>query len=175
VVVLPLDKSPSLSAHNDKLNERDPLGLFWRTCPSDELQGRVLGEDVIGEDLTIQKTEVIYLQDPYGEGLATVFQKSFPRTTVLKPFTVDDAGVIVDLAKLATDADAEDPDAVLVIAVQASDTIAILKELVKHPIKSKKFFFTDGSKDTSKLLDPALPADVKAIIQAAEGTAPAAP
>jgi len=175
VIISPSATSPSLSAPNDKLDEKDALGLFWRTCPSDELQGKVLGGE-IGNDATIAKVDVIYLQDPYGEGLATVFQATFPRTTVLKPFTIDtDSGLINDLTKIASAANADKPDAVLVIAVQASDTVAILKELAKLPIKEKKFFFTDGSKDASKLLDPKLPPDVQSIILASEGTAPAAP
>lgn len=37
------------------------------------------------------------------------------------------------------------------------------------------FYFTDGSKDDTKLLDPSLPDAVKALIQQSRGTAPARP
>jgi ABC-type branched-subunit amino acid transport system substrate-binding protein len=149
--------------------------MFWRTCPSDELQGAVLGETVLGLDREILRATVLYLQDPYGEGLASVFASKFPRETSLVPFLPFTPGD--DLSGYIEQVDATNPDAVLIIAVQGSDTIALLKAMVGNTsLTSKKFFFTDGSKDASKLLeDPTLPDEVKAIIQGAKGTAPAAP
>ena len=38
-------------------------GLFWRTCPSDVLQGAVMAQNVIGVDLAITKLAVVYVSD----------------------------------------------------------------------------------------------------------------
>ena len=46
----------------------DDNDLYFRTAPSDILQGQVLGEIII-EDGN-QTVGILALQDPYGEGLA---------------------------------------------------------------------------------------------------------
>ncbi len=68
----------------DRLDPKAPYGLFWRTCPTDLLQGEVLAKDVIPIDL---KVTIVYLQDTYGEGLANVFNENRTEgTTTLVPF-----------------------------------------------------------------------------------------
>jgi branched-chain amino acid transport system substrate-binding protein len=171
-ILSPSATSPALTKQPDRLDPADPYGLFWRTCPSDELQGSVLATKVIGLDTTIQKVAVIYVQDPYGEGLSQVFANTYglDRTTLV-PY--DFGG---DFAVVREATEAASPDAVLVIAVVATDTVAILDELAKSPtLAQKQYFFTDGAKDKATLLDPKLPAEVKAMIAGAKGTAPARP
>lgn len=178
VIISPSATSPSLTKQPDKLDPGDVAGLFWRTCPSDELQGRVLATSVVPPGI---KVAVIYLQDAYGEGLSTVFQETYkttmgpmmePSTTAAFPFDSK-----TDLKGLAASVAAEAPGALLIISVQAVDAIAIMKELALTAIAQTKplFFFTDGSKDNSKLLDPTLPGAVIEMIQGAKGTAPARP
>lgn len=53
------------------LTEYDDGDLYFRTAPSDFLQGQVLAELVIEDSLT---AGVIFRQEPYGEGLAERFQ-----------------------------------------------------------------------------------------------------
>jgi ABC-type branched-subunit amino acid transport system substrate-binding protein len=174
VIISPSATSPSLSAPIDKLAETDPLGMFWRTCPSDELQGAVLGKYVLGMDLAIQNATVLYLQDPYGEGLATVFAAEFPGNTELVPFQPFTPGD--DLSSYVQQVAATNPDAILVIAVQGADTVALLEAMSTVPaLQTTKFFFTDGSKDEGTLLNMDLPDLVKAMIQGSKGTAPAKP
>ncbi len=129
------------------------------------------------------KVAVIYLKDPYGEGLSSVFQETYkttmgpmmePSLAVAFPFDAS-----TDKMTLAASVAAEAPGAVLIISVQAVDAIAIMKELAKTSIAQAMpmppFFFTDGSKDNSKLLDATLPPEVIAMIQGSKGTAPARP
>ncbi|NUQ76754.1 MAG: ABC transporter substrate-binding protein [Polyangiaceae bacterium] len=177
VIISPSATSPALTKQPDRLNPIDPHGLLWRTCPNDELQGNVLATNVIPQ---AQKVAVIYVQDAYGEGLFTVFKQKYeaggdpamPGSVVSFPFDA-----LTDRAALAQAVDAEAPGAVLIIAVQAADSVGILTELAKLPVGAGvvKFYFTDGSKNDAVLLDPALPSGVRAIIQQARGTAPARP
>jgi branched-chain amino acid transport system substrate-binding protein len=57
----PANTSPDFTDYDDN-------GLYFRTAPSDVLQGRVLGETMLADGCT--KVGIISLQDPYGEGLA---------------------------------------------------------------------------------------------------------
>ena len=61
VVYSPANTSPDFTTIADK-------GLYFRTAPSDVLQGRVLGETLVTDGK--QNVAIIALQDPYGEGLA---------------------------------------------------------------------------------------------------------
>ena len=173
----PSATSPALTDQQDRLNDNDELGLFWRSCASDSLQGQVLANDVIGADNLISKVDVVYVQDAYGQGLADVFTQTYlaggltPRTVDPRPY---DAGE--DYTQVAGLVAAANPDAILIIAVQATETVAILQALATANLSDKKYFLTDGSKDKAVLLDKdALSQDVIDMISNARGTAPASP
>jgi len=177
VIISPSATSPALTKQPDRLNPTDPHGLFWRTCPNDELQGNVLATSVIPKG---QKVAVIYVQDAYGEGLFTVFKQKYemgsdpamPSTVASFPFDA-----LTDRTALAQQVEAEAPQSVLIIAVRAADSVGVLTEVAKTTLGSGvvKFYFTDGSKNDAVLLDPALPSGVRTLIQQARGTAPARP
>jgi len=57
----PANTSPDFTDYDDN-------GLYFRTAPSDVLQGRILGETILADGCT--NVGVLALQDPYGEGLA---------------------------------------------------------------------------------------------------------
>ena len=57
----PANTSPDFTTYADK-------GMYFRTAPSDVLQGRVLGETLVADGR--QNVAILALQDPYGEGLA---------------------------------------------------------------------------------------------------------
>ena len=171
VIISPASTSPQLGGSTDKLDQADPHGLFWRTCPSDELQGRVLIEQVIELDPAIQRIAVIYSQDAYGEGLAKVLGDVFGSTkTALFPFKTE-----VDIPAVTAQVVTSDPDAMVMISGKGADNVAFVSGLPGTPLATKRLFFTDGAKDASKLLDPALPIEVQDILKAARGTAPASP
>ena len=177
VVISPSATSPELSGVPSRIDESDPFPLFWRTCPSDALQGKVLAEDVIGADAAISVTSVVYTNEAYGQGLSQVFQKSFKPgvegATRLAPFDaskLDDAGYADGIAATVA---GHASQAILVVAVSADHTIKLLGALNAAGLGASKLFFTDGSKDATKLLSADVPAEVKALIAGARGTAPA--
>jgi ABC-type branched-subunit amino acid transport system substrate-binding protein len=170
VLVSPSATSKSLSDQPDRLNPSDPYGLFWRTCSSDELQGKVLAENVVPPDVNVA---LVYVSNTYGQGLVNVFQQyRASGTETLFPFDGQ-----TDMATLASSvAQANPPPAgVLVIAAAAADTIAVLTALSTTSVVATPFYFTDGSKDAATLLDPSLPQGVQDMILGAHGTAAAAP
>lgn len=183
VVISASSTSPALTDIDDRLKASDPYGLFWRTCPSDKIQGKILADDVIGPDATILRTTVIYIHDAYGDGLSQAFQDAYGLDRMDRvPYdaaavAVDQSGVPTNpaaLTQIAMDADAKGNDGVLIIA-HAGEARLILNAMEGLPITSKKFFFTDGSKDVKTFLQPAPPAWLQPILASAVGTAPASP
>jgi branched-chain amino acid transport system substrate-binding protein len=175
VIISPSATSPALTSIDKTLPSNDPYPLFWRTCPSDEIQGQVLAEDVIGPVTTIKTVTVIYIDDAYGQGLATVFQSDYGVTsTFLVPFQTSTPGDPTALMELATKANAQDGDAVLLITEAGATSVQIIEAMQGMAITSKPFFFTDGSMDPA-LLDPSNPAWVQTLLSTAKGTAPASP
>jgi branched-chain amino acid transport system substrate-binding protein len=64
----PSNTSPEFLTYEDD-------DLYFRTAPSDILQGRVRADMAIGDGLT--KMAVLYRQDSYGEGLRLYFKQPF--------------------------------------------------------------------------------------------------
>jgi branched-chain amino acid transport system substrate-binding protein len=173
-VISPSATGTSLSVLDDRLSPGD-TGLFWRTCPNDNLQGNVLAQNVLGALTGVSKVTVVYVHDTYGDGLSQVFQSAYGVSkTALVPYDETTIGSASVLAKLASDADAKNGDAVLLIAHSGSIALDIIKAMEGLPIATKPFFFTDGSKDAA-LADPTLPTWIQDILLAAKITAPASP
>ena len=64
----PANTSPDFTDYDDN-------GLYFRTAPSDVLQGRVLAELMLEEGATT--ISIMALQDPYGEGLLNFVTEAF--------------------------------------------------------------------------------------------------
>ncbi|MBC7403649.1 MAG: ABC transporter substrate-binding protein, partial [Microbacteriaceae bacterium] len=59
--------SPDFSTYADN-------GYYWRTAPSDVLQGRILGNKILKDGAT--KVAILYMNDAYGTGLESNVKKS---------------------------------------------------------------------------------------------------
>lgn len=175
VVISASATSPSLTEADDPLNNGKP-GLFWRTCPSDVLQGQVMAADVVGVDPTVTKVAVIYSNDAYGQGLSAVFRDQYiGGDAAIFPVNDDQFDKPDAIANLAAQVNAYGPNGVLVITVRAGNTLTIVQGLADTAAGNAKFYFTDGAKDATAMFDATLPQKVKDIIAASQGTAPASP
>jgi branched-chain amino acid transport system substrate-binding protein len=110
----PANTAPDFTDYDDN-------GLYFRTAPSDVLQGQVLAE-VIAEE-GIGTIGILALQDPYGEGLANFITESFEGSGGQVTETI-----IYDPAAQNYDAEvqqmaAADPEAVVVIGFDESARI----------------------------------------------------
>ena len=119
----------------------DDSGLYFRTAPSDLLQGEVLG-NLIAED-GAKSLGIIYQNDAYGTGLYGVVKKVFESTggTVVAEASYNDGDSSFD-AQVATIAAAK-PDAVVAITFDQFATIAPL--LVNAGQQAKNFYLVDGN------------------------------
>ncbi|WP_368497283.1 ABC transporter substrate-binding protein [Herbiconiux sp. A18JL235] len=135
VQVSPANTSPDFSTYADG-------GYYFRTAPSDVLQGRVLGNLMVNDGAT--NVGIIYLNDAYGSGLESNVQTA-----------IENAGGTVVASEAFNEGDsqfssqidavlAEDPDAIAVIAFD--QTKVIIPELVgTKGFDGSKVYFVDGN------------------------------
>lgn len=150
----PANTSPDFTTYNDN-------GLYFRTAPSDLLQGRVLAQQIA--DQGNAATAVIYRQESYGEGLANAFKENYEGLGGTIP-------AFIAYAPDTTNFDAEvdqiveaSPDAVLVVGFEESATI--LETMVAKGIgpADKNVWGVDGNIGGigGQVSDPALIAGMK--------------
>ncbi|MFT4285881.1 MAG: ABC transporter substrate-binding protein [Protaetiibacter sp.] len=116
-------------------------GLYWRTAPSDVLQGEVLGNLIAGDGN--ETLGMIILNDSYGTGLACFAKQAFESA----------GGEVVSAALYNTgdtnfssqveDVLAADPDAIALITFEEVKTI--IPELVGAKFPADKMYFVDGN------------------------------
>lgn len=150
ITVLPTDKG------------RD---FLFRTCPSDALQGVVAGKIAAKSAKT---ASILYVNNPYGQGLAEEFKASFEKHggKVLAMVPHDEKAAETYNAELKK-ALADKPD--ILCAYSYPDHARVyLKEAIEF-FKMKSFFFCDGTK--SEDIVKALGA---ANVEGMMGTAPGA-
>jgi ABC-type branched-subunit amino acid transport system substrate-binding protein len=136
VQISPANTAKSLSTYDDD-------GMYFRTAPSDILQGQVLGEIIIEDGA--QTVGILALQDPYGEGLAEDVTAAI----------TDAGGEVVDTKIYDPNAstfDAEvqamvdaNPDAIVVIGFDES--ARVLTTMIEKGIgpSDKLVYGTDGN------------------------------
>jgi branched-chain amino acid transport system substrate-binding protein len=142
--------------------------LYFRTAPSDVLQGRILAELVAEEDNTT--LGLMALQDPYGEGLLRFTQE---------PFEEGGGEVVTDLVydPQAQNFDAEveevvsaDPDALVLIGFEESSRILTSLFEAGFTPDEKKIYLVDGNIGNALGED----FDEEGVLTGIRGTLPAA-
>ncbi len=155
----PANTSPDFTDYDDN-------GLYFRTAPSDVLQGRVLADLIIADGH--ESASVMALQDPYGEGLLkyTVEPLEEQGVTVDEQFVYDPFAENFD-GEVQTVVDA-DSDALVLIGFDES--ARILTGLFENGFTpdSKGIYLVDGN------VGNALGEQVNAPMTGIKGTLPAA-
>ena len=161
VQISPANTSPDFTDYPDK-------GLYFRTAPSDVLQGRILGNQIIEDGSA--SVGILALQDAYGTGLAENVEKSVTGSNgeVVETIIYDPkaAEFTAEVSKLK----GADPEAIVVIGFDES--AKIIQELAKQgigPQDGKKLYLVDGN--TGNALGEKLPAGLLAGVK---GTIPGA-
>ena len=133
----PANTSPDFTDYDDN-------GLYFRTAPSDVLQGRVLG-DLLVQDGCLDAAAIV-LDDPYGTGLVENVQTSleagggsFVTDPILYPEGTDNFSAQVTQV---ADAGAE-----CVVLIGFAETSQIINEMVAQGISPADFptYFVDGN------------------------------
>jgi ABC-type branched-subunit amino acid transport system substrate-binding protein len=117
--------------------------FLFRTCPSDALQGVVLGK--LATELKYKKGAAIYVNNPYGQGLAEQFKKSFEKRggKVVAMVPHDEAPAPTYVAELRK-AVRDKPDVLAAISYPGHASIYLREAIEGNYIK--KFLFCDGTK-----------------------------
>lgn len=129
----PANTSAAFTDYEDK-------GLYFRTAPSDVLQGEVLG-NLIAED-GHQRISMIVLNDSYGTGLAgfvtTAFEAAGGEVIAAPTYNTGDTNFTSQIAAAL----AGDPDAIVLITFDEAKTI--VPELTSQ-FPGEKLYFVDGN------------------------------
>ncbi len=137
IQVSPANTSPDFTTYDDN-------GLYFRTAPSDLLQGKVLADLVASEGNEI--AGVIFRQESYGQGLADSFKDNFEsQGGTVDPFIAYAPGTDNFDAEVDQLAGAS-PDAVVVIGFQESATILVtMHERGIGPTSATNVYGVDGN------------------------------
>ncbi len=158
----PANTSPDFTTYDDK-------GLYFRTAPSDVLQGRVLGETIAADGYS--NVGILALQDPYGEGLSkNVGDTITAGGGALAP----EAPVFYDPAASNFDAQigqvkSANPDAIVIIGFE--ETAKVIQAMVAQGIgpQDVPLYLVDGN--LSNTLGEDLP---DGVLEDTKGTLPGA-
>jgi ABC-type branched-subunit amino acid transport system substrate-binding protein len=162
VQISPANTSTALSDYDDG-------GLYFRTAPSDVLQGRVLGDAVLLDGH--QNVAIMALQDAYGETLAEQATQAIEDgggTVVFSEFYDPKS---TDFSALLDSVKSTSPDAIILIAFDETKTI--IPQAVSRNIGPAEvpYFFVDGNlADYSEDFDPGTLLGVKGTLPGADTT-----
>lgn len=127
-------------------------GWWWRTAPSDALQGKAAAMIANGDFLPFggwDNMGIIAVNNPYGKGFASAFRGGYTGTVVAQVnYTEEQADYTSDLQLLAS----ANPDAVLMIAYP-EDGITMYKNWLANPAWAWDWQWSEGLKSTDFLDD----------------------
>jgi branched-chain amino acid transport system substrate-binding protein len=138
VMFSPANTSPDFTTYDDG-------GYYFRTAPSDVLQGRVMGDLVISDGCA--NVGLLALQDPYGEGLAVNVQESVEagggeiaggEPIIYDPNAASFTTEVTQMASL-------EPDCIVLIGFE--ETWTVVPEMVNQGIgpQDVPIYFVDGN------------------------------
>lgn len=142
--ISPANTAPSLTDYPDN-------GLYFRTAPSDALQGAVQASNAIDNGFTAGAT--IARKDPYGEGLQNAFIADFEAGggTITEALTYDPtaASFEAEVAKIA----ASNPEFVQVVGFDESTKL--IQEMIKQGVgpQDVQIYLADGNLSTTAFKD----------------------
>lgn len=120
VMISPANTSTAFDTYDDK-------GLYFRTAPSDVLQGQVMASTIIGDGH--QTVAILARQEAYGEALANNVKQFYEsQGGSVVSFKLYDPNAATFTTEV-NDIKAQDPDAIVVIAFD--ETKKIIPELIK--------------------------------------------
>lgn len=121
----------------------DDKGLYFRTAPSDRLQGQVLGNMAVEDGFT--NVAIMARQDAYGEGLAeqtrTTLEEKGATVSEFILYNADAQNFTAEVNKVA----ASKPDAIVLIAF--NETTKIIPQLISKGVgpQDVQLYFVDGN------------------------------
>ena len=116
-------------------------GLYWRTAPSDVLQGEVLGNLIASDGA--ETLGMVILNDSYGTGLAcftkAAFEAAGGEVVAASLYNTGDT----NFSSQIEDVLAESPDAMALITFEEVKTM--IPELISAEVPAESLYFVDGN------------------------------
>lgn len=139
VQISPANTSPDFTDYDDD-------GFYWRTAPSDVLQGRVLGNLMVNNGAA--NVAFLYINDPYGIGLAenagAAVEAAGGAVVASVPYNPGDTNFSSQVSEIL----AAGPDAVGILAFE--ETANIVPELIStQGYAANQVYFVDGNLSNS--------------------------
>lgn len=155
LMISPANTSPDFTTWDDN-------NLYWRTAPSDLLQGEVLG-NLIAQDGVVN-LGIIYLNDAYGTGLESVLTETFEAAggsvVASESYNAGDTTFDAQISSVL----AQNPDAIAMITFEEIKTI--LPAVDAAGFDTGSLYFVDGNiADYSEDFDPGM-------LEGSKGTQP---
>ncbi|MEW5851013.1 MAG: ABC transporter substrate-binding protein [Myxococcota bacterium] len=129
--------SPALTTFADE-------GYFFRTIPSDALQGKVVAQRAYN-DKGFRTAAVIYAPHAYGEGLSATFREAFTAlggTITQSVAYSEDEGT--DYTALVNSVLTDDPDTIVLIAYAVTGAKILRAYVDNYSATGKFWYLTDG-------------------------------
>ena len=126
----------------------DPAPLVWRVAPSDAIQGAVIA-NVLKADVPVPtKVAVMEVDDPYGQGLAQVFQTQYGATSPTQAFIFSKDA---DPTNQVGQADKASPPPTMTLVIGYPNDVGNILNAVPATtnMKNSKWFFTDSAKSAT--------------------------
>ena len=121
--------------------KQNPDHYFWRTVPSDILQGTALGNKVADDGY--KNVSILYMNEAYGQGLNRQVKKTLEAQGVKVakdvPFTPNSANLNTEVSSVL----APNPDALVVISFDEIKSITASLQQNNYPFS--KVYGTDGN------------------------------
>lgn len=134
LMMSPANTSPDFSTWDDK-------GLYWRTAPSDVMQGRILGNVMVGQGAAT--VGMIVLNDAYGTGLAknirTAVEGANGEIVAESMFNEGDSQFSSQVDEVV----GANPDAIAVLSFDQARSIIPL--LIQKGVDPSTVYFVDGN------------------------------
>lgn len=134
VQISPANTSPDFTDYPDD-------GYYWRTAPSDVLQGRILGNKIIADGAT--SVGILYLNDAYGTGLESNVKSTLEAGGVTITGEESFETAATDFTSAITSLLSGKPDALIVISFDELTTIA--QQLSTAGFDFSKMYGVDGN------------------------------
>jgi branched-chain amino acid transport system substrate-binding protein len=167
--------SPDIAKLSDK-PQGAPAGLVWRTAPSDILQGRIIGDLLLGRIAVaggtapfanVQDVGIPYVNDAYGQGLFDVLLNRLNSTG--KTVTSGQYPRNGDVTPAINAVVNNTPDVAVLVGF-SEDNAKIVSGAAARGRTSQAWFFTDAGKDLGLFNSLG---NQRALVEGAYGTAPA--
>ncbi len=141
----PANTSPDFTTYNDN-------GLYFRTAPSDLLQGRVLANEIL--DQGNESVSILFRQESYGQGLADALKDNFEGSggtvNAFIPYAVDIESFDAEVDQLVE----AGSDAIVVIGfAESANIITTMHERGIGPLSDVNVWGVDGNAGINGELD----------------------